>query len=264
MKKVISLFLAATVLCLTTSAMANPSTGSTVTGERNGVNTMPTSTSTAMPCFRPGDTINFTVSGLTSGEELTIISYKNGATPADANVQYINQYTVSGNQAVSYTIRNQVSGIYKLVLTGTQNNSSTFYYKVGREPSLQAMTGNGENSGTFTGNSGTPYVLHYDAPSNTYSIGFIGKITFENDSVNFSDIGAHPGFSITHGGTTKEYGFGLDINGVDNTDKTVANLDGLEIAGSYSFIYGVTVKGIPVGQQTGWTAQAVLDAAAAE
>ena len=114
MKKAISLFLVLSVLCFATSAMAAIG-NSGVTGSRNSVTTMPSDNSASMPGFRPGDTISFNVTGLTADNELTLISYKMGSESncSDSTVQYINQYTLTGTtQSVSYTIRNQASGIY--------------------------------------------------------------------------------------------------------------------------------------------------------
>ena len=267
MRKAISLFLAASVLCLATSALATPTTG-TVTGKRNSTSSMPTDAGSAMPCFRPGDTIGFTISNLTNGEELTLITYKNGATPSDSNVQYINQYTVSGNQPVSYTIRNQDSGIYKVVINGSTSRTQTFYYKVG-SADVYMLSGDGDGrlgtSSFVLDGPGTPYIIK-QASDGKWSVGFIGKVTIDSGDISLSDIGAKPGFSISHGGTTKNYGF---ESGTTNSGKTVANLDlkkmsDMEISGSYSFLYGMTIYNITNGSETGWTANAVLDTANAQ
>ena len=268
MRKAISLFLAASVLAFATTAMAAPTQSGSVTGTpgvRNSVTTFGNAANAAsMPCFRPGDTINFTLGNLTDGE-LTLITYKDGSAGSlsDSNVQYINQYTISGSttQAVNYTIRTQDSGVYVIKANDASGTVATFYYKIGNA-AMYTVNGNGEGSGSFGAEnaSGSPYILHYDAPSGTYSIGFIGKAVIDSGSVSLADIGAHPGFAITHGGTTKNYGFGLG----SNSGNAVSDLSSYEISGSYSYIYGITVKGITSGQQTGWTAQAVLDTANAQ
>lgn len=272
MRKAISLFLAASVLCLATSAMAVPSqsgdvsgtlnlsNGSTSTGTRNGVTGFGNAENAAsMPCFRPGDVIIFTIGNLTAGEELTLITYKNGETPSDSTVQYINQYTVSGTtQAVNYTIRDLTSGIYMLELNGGTSGKKTFYYKVG-DASVQVLDNDamdGRNHGTFKSGEGDPYIIK-QAGNGKWSVGFIGKVIVESGDITLGDIGANPGFSITNGSKTKKYGYGF------NGQKAVSALDATtkyEISGSYSLIYGLTMYNVTDGSQSSIKATAVLDA----
>lgn len=271
MRKAISLFLAASVLCLATSAMAAPTQSGVVSGMRNTTPTFGATSSDSMPSFRPGDTITFTIGSLTAGEELTLITYKNGASPSDSTVQYINQYTVSGTtQDVNYTIRDLTSGIYRLELNGGTNGTKTFYYKVG-SADVYMLSGDGDGRGRLGTNNfvlngpGNPYIIK-QASDGKWSVGFIGKVTIDSVDISLSDIGAKPGFSISHGGTTKNYGF---ESGTTNSGKTIANLDlkkmsDMEISGSYSFLYGMTIYNITNGDQAGWTANAVLDTANAQ
>ncbi len=265
MRKVISLFLAVAVLCLSTSAMAAPTAG-TVSGMRKSTNNTlqgSESSTSSMPCFRPGDTISFSVGSVVSGEELTVISYKNGETPDDTTVQYINQYTLSSSsQSISYTIRNLDSGVYMLKFTGSTSGSATFYYKIGNA-TVQVLDNDdkdGNGKGTFVTGYGDPYIMkQMDGVGGTWSIGFIGKVTVDSADVTLSDIGATPGFEITNGSKTHSYGFG------QTGQKTVANLESvtgnakLEISGSYSFIYGLTLYDVPNGTENSYTAQAVVD-----
>ncbi|MBR4723328.1 MAG: hypothetical protein IK072_01160, partial [Clostridia bacterium] len=245
MKKAISLFLAASVLCLTTSALADIETGTvTRTGGAiyNGKTTLQSdyNNKSNMPAFRPGDTINFDVTGVTSGKELTVISYKYGAESdglVDGEVQYINQYTLaSASQPISYKIREQASGVYKIVFNDTVNTVATFYYKVGNATAVML------NKGGQT--AGTPY-LSLQADDGTWSIGFLGKVTIDSADISLTDIGAHPGFTVTEsGGQTKTYAFGHGVN----SSKTVAGLQNTtqiaEVSGSYSFIYGLTIYNV--------------------
>ena len=264
MRKAVSLFLAAAVLCLSTSAMASPTAGSITSTVRNGDTSMPSSASSTstMPCFRPGDTITFNVSSLTSGEQLTVISYKEGSSASDSTVQYINQYTVSGDQTVSYTIRSQASGVYKLVFNGSVNGTANFYYKVGNA-TMKIINGNGNGGGSYVVNGpGSPYRIYQDPVSDNYSVGFIGKVTIDSGDISLMDIDANPGFEITEsGGKTHKYNFGSGVN----SGKTVANLNdlrgsGIEVSGSYSFIYGLTLYNITGSTSTSrFTATAVLD-----
>lgn len=245
MKKAISLFLAASVLCLTTSALADIGTGTvTRTGGDiyNGKTALQSdyNNKSEMPAFRPGDTINFDVTGVTSGKELTVISYKYGAESdglVDGEVQYINQYTLaSASQPISYKIREQASGVYKIVFNDTVNTVATFYYKVGNATARML------NKGGQT--AGTPYLSLQD-DNNTWSIGFLAKVNIDSADISLADIGAHPGFTVTEtGGQTKTYAFGL---GTNQTSKTVAGLqdtgfnETAEVSGGYSFIYGLTI-----------------------
>lgn len=257
MKRAISLFLALSMLCFATSAMADV-TNSGVTGSRNNLSTMPTAAnSNSMPCFRPGDTISFNVSGVTKDEELTVISYITGSASnlSDSTVQYINQYTLTGTtQAISYTIRDEASGIYAIKINDSVGSTvATFYYKVGRATAVLVQ---GQSSTVSAGTFGTPYRM-VQMPDGTWSIGFIGKVTLDSTVVNLMEMGATPGFTVkntSNSKTTKSY-FGQTGN------KAVIDLHGTkyEINGSRSFIYGLTVYNVPNGNQDNIQASVSLD-----
>lgn len=259
MRKAISLFLAASVLCLSTSAMAAPGT-SAVTGSRNSTTTMPTSTGSSMPCFKPGTTITFNVTNLTIGDEVTLITYKNGDTPSNSTVQYINQYTAEATtQGISYTIRSGLpQGIYELEINGG-GTVSKFYYKVGDATVVALHNSNRDgrtSGGTFNTGYGNPYIIK-QAENGTWSVGFVGKVTVGSGEITLSDLGANPGFAIKEGANTKKYGYGVGGN------KAVSALEGTtkyEVNGSYSFIYGLTMYNVENGHQNSITAEAVLDA----
>lgn len=276
MRKAISLFLAAAVLCLSTSALAAVGTEN-VDGMRNSEDTLysgysgGSARSLNMPGFRPGDTISFDVTGVTNGNEMTLICYKYGAESDgldNSEVIYINQYTLTASslEDIRYKIpASAASGIYKVVINDSSNPVANFYFKVGTA-TVGVLNGDGSGntstnrSADFIAGSGSPYIIK--KIGDTYSVGFVGKVTIESGDIRLQDIGANPGFAITQGSTTKKYGFGTNINGVNNTGKTVAGLDNLiEVGGSYSVIYGVTMYNVPDGSQNSITAQAVLDAA---
>ncbi len=265
MKKVISLFLAVAVLSVATTAMAAPTQSGSVSGNlRNGVTTFGATNSSSMPCFRTGDTITFTLGTLASGNELTVLTYKDGeaGSLSDSNVQYINQYTLdSTSKEISYTIRSQESGVYVLKANDSSGTVATFYYKIGSaEVSLVTKPGGVET--LVTGTPGDPYLIKQDS-SGKYSVGFLAKVTFNGTGADLEDIGAHPGFIVTNGTVTKNYGFGLGSNA---SSKTVAGLDAtnLEIAGNYSVLYGLTIYNVTAGDEDDMQATAVLDTTSAQ
>lgn len=269
MRKAISLFLAASVLCLSTSAMAAAPTisgnvGGSLTngdsGTRNNVVAFGNAEDAAnMPGFRPGDTIIFTVGSLTVGDEVTLITYKNGDTPSNSTVQYINQYTAeAATQAIRYTIRSGLTqGIYKLEINGG-GTVSNFYYKVGDATvlALHNADRDGNSHGTFSSGYGNPYIIK-QAENGTWSVGFVGKVTVGSGEITLGDIGANPGFAIKEGETIKKYGYGVDGN---KAVSTLQETTQYEVSGSYSFIYGLTMYNVTDGHETSITAEAVLDA----
>ena len=270
MKKAISLFLVLSVLSLATCAMAAPtvdnggvSNGSVsygrtttfFTGDVTGAGR-----TTPMPGFRPGEQIVFTAKTLTPGAQLTVISYKcenlsSGITLSDSNVQYINQYTISGNQEVRYTIRNTGAGIYCLKMNdAAYEDVATFYYKVG------------DVSTEMIPSDGTPYTK-VDYHDGTYSIGFIGKATISGSTnVALGDIVSGVGFTFTAPTT------GTDVNSnVNGATRTIAASDidtyfndlidsgDIELNGSYSVIYGMTIFHVPSVYKDSITATAVVN-----
>jgi len=263
MKKVISLFIAVAVLCLATSALATP-TASNVDGERNNQSSFGATNSGTMPCFRPGDTITFDLNSLASGE-VTLITYKDGSESSlsDSNVQYINQYTVtSGSSEVTYTIRDQASGVYVLKVNDASGTAATFYYKIGNATVTLIGKENGVTTTYNTSTPGTPYRIAQTKDGTSYSVGFLAKVTLDS-GVSLTEIGANPGFAVKKdSGAEKKYGFGVNnSNGADNSSKSVASLQdaAYELEGEYSFIYGLTIYNV-TSTSHGLTARAILDA----
>jgi hypothetical protein len=255
MRKIISAFLAIGMITLAASAASAASVES-VTGGRSsntGVIASPSTTST-MPCFRPGDTINFTVSSVTSGNELTVISAKYNETLSDSTVQYINQYTLSSSsQPVTYTIRDQADGVYEVKINDSVNTVATFYYKIGK-PVVTIEDANDLDSEAIV--SGTPYIIRQFG--STYSIGFVGRITLSGSVNNFQDVDAQPGFTVTDGSHTKTYL--LDSDKVDDLDAYLTSkASGLELGGNWSIIYGMTMYDIPAANVGDITASAAIN-----
>ena len=251
MRKAISLFLVAAVLCLSTTAFATVAT-SGVTGAKNGETSLNSTyngtggRTATMPGFRPGDTISFDVTGVTSGNEMTLICYKYGAESdglTSSEVSYINQYTLSDtSQEISYTIPAGSAGIYKVVINDSSSPVANFYYKVGAA-----------SAGLLNSREGTQYLIK-ETGSGTYSVGFLGQVTITDSEVRLQDIGANPGFTIINSasGKTKTYAFGLGTN----SGNTVADFDNFEVNGSYSYIYGLTIYNVPASDKDSFTATA--------
>lgn len=263
MKKAISLFLAVSALCFATSAMAVPTTNNLGGNVRNGVATLPTSNSN-MPCFRNGDTISFTVGSVTSGKELTLISYKDGDASA---VQYINQYTLSSaSQAVSYTIPDTATtGTYVIKINDEGGTAATFYYKVGN---IKVELIQEDYSVVVDPNYGDPYKIvkiTSGSHSGTYSVAFIGKVTVTGGGIGLTELGATPGFDIKDTSTNKHSTsrFGTSGNptvaafeaGVSDSTRSGKR----EIGGNWSFVYGLTIYNVTDGSQGNVKAKAVLD-----
>lgn len=254
MKKVISLFLAVSVLCFATSALAAPAMGSAGGDLRNNVTAFPGDSSLGMPFYKQGDTISFNVSGVTSGNRLTVISYKLGGEAeglVDSEVQYIEQVILgANNHNIEYVVRNQDSGIYAVRINDEEATAAVFYYAVG---DVTATMLKRETSDVL----GTPYLKLQD-DNGTWSIGFLGKVTIDSADITLANIGATPGFTVTEsGGETKSYAFGAGVN--ETAGKTVAGLEATrfadaEVSGSYSFIYGLTIYHVTDGHEENFSA----------
>lgn len=264
MKKAISILLAVMMLACATSAMADTDTSNLTNGYSNGTqynrntNTfVASSTSTSMmPCFRPGDTVKFDVTGAAVGDDITIVTYRlgQGGSLSDSTVQYINQYKAeAATQNVSYVVRNIASGVYQLDIKVGSNAVKQLYYKIGKVSATM-----------IPANGNTDAFVIREITGGTWSVGFVGKVTIDAGSISLADIGAKPGFAITIGGTTKKYNFGgsnggdsIGNLGVSDTsayrsgDKlqldathTSALSAGNELYGGYSFVYGMTVYNV--------------------
>ena len=264
MKKAISILLAITTLAFATSAMADTGTANLTNGKSNGVqynrNTnsfVASSTSTStMPCFRPGDTVKFDVTGAAVNDDITLITYELGQVNSLSNstLQYINQYKAEATtQNVSYVVRDLASGVYQLDIKVGSNAVKSLYYKIGNV-----------RAAMIPANGNTDAFIIRDNGDNTWSVGFVGKVMVDNNITTLADIGAEPGFAITIGGTTKKYNFGGTDGGDSIEDLAVADttayhsgdklqLDathtsaltaGSELYGGYSFVYGMTIYNI--------------------
>ena len=251
MKKAISLFLAVSVLCIATSAMAAPTTNSLGGNVRNGASSLPTAPSN-MPCFRNGDTISFTVSAVTSGKELTLISYKNGTTPSSSTVNYINQYTLATtSQDISYTIPSTAeSGTYIIKINDEEGTAATFYYKVGNiEVGLIHSRNESTNNGTYTTGQGSPYMIKYiesskNGHAGTWSVAFLGKVTVQGTATTLSELGAVPGFTVKKNSSASTYKTSK-FDGT-NGNPTVSELYDTkkQVNGNWSFVYALTIYNI--------------------
>ena len=255
MKKAISILLAVATMAFATSAMAATGTED-LDGNRNeSVTTFvanPASVS-SMPCFRPGDTVEFTINGISSGAEVTLVTYKYNQDLSNSTVQYINQYTAtSSTQAVSYTVRDLgagSSGVYQVDIKAGSNALVSFYYKIGK---VTASMVTGPSS--VTSRNAYAYAIQENyVPGGTYrqhrdwSVAFVGKVTIDSADITLADIGATPGFTIRNAsGVDKTYRFGEGVNSSVTTIGTYLPADS-EISGSYSFVYGMTIYGVSTG-----------------
>ena len=282
MKKVISILLAVMMLACATSAMADTGTSNLTNGYSNGTqynrntNTFVASSgsTSTMPCFRPGDTVKFDVTGAAVGDDITIVTYRlgQGGSLSDSTLQYINQYKATANtQNVSYVVRDiKPTGVYQLDIKVGSNAVKTLYYKTGNVDACMIPT---------PGNT-SAFVIR-EITGGTWSVGFVGKVTIDNNVTSLADIGAKPGFAITIGGTTKNYNFGGSNGGDPIEDLSLSNttayrsgdelqLDathasalsaGNELYGGYSFVYGMTVYNVDTyAHAAAITATALTDA----
>lgn len=148
MKRTISIMLAVAMLSFATSALADTtSTGTVENKTENKTFAVSPENTDSMPCFEPGDTVEFTVSGAKTGDDITLLSFKNGEEVADATVQYIDQYVATGStQDVVYTIRDLDEGVYNLKIKVEDNELYTVYYMVGAasEAKYGDVNGDGE------------------------------------------------------------------------------------------------------------------------
>ncbi len=253
MKKAISILLAVATMAFATSAMAATDGDVGTTANRKGTTAFVSNASlvSSMPCFRVGDTVTFDVSNLTSGKELTVITYKSGGSLSDSTVQYINQYTTTTSQTISYTVRDIDAGIYVLSINENGNKLSDFYYKIGT-PTVELITASPAISNT------SAYVM--EAYDGKWSIGFVGKVKVDTGAINIHEIAPNAGFKITANGVSKQVGFGMNTAGIaDNSSVSLEGQD-LEITGGYSVLYGLTMYDVPEAQKNAVTAEVKLDA----
>lgn len=250
MKKFISVLAAVCMLVATTSAFAQPTVGKLqadngVQGVRNNVDALSAQQNGDLPCFRPGDVLNFEISGLTSGRILTLISYKSGTGIELGNdtIQYIDQQVVEGSSSTSeaadakytvkYKIRDIDEGIYKIAMNANDSTGVlSFYYKVG-DPKI----------GLVKGTDDTPYYTMKQNSDGSYSIAFIGKVSLGSNDVSLTDAGIkNVGFTFTGTGdnTKKSHVSTLTANGLQEATNAK-----IEAEGSITYYYGLTMYGVP-------------------
>ncbi|MBR4173096.1 MAG: hypothetical protein IKR46_01850 [Clostridia bacterium] len=272
MKKVISLLLAIATLSFATSAMAAVGTNN-LSGYRNysAVTLADTSSTATMPGFRPGDTVEFEVTGANVGDDITLVTYVLDEELTDATVQYINQYTAdsNGKATVTYKVREGLpSGIYQIDIKAGSQATKTVYYKIGDVAAKMIAESNINNSDQITGaqalnKSAGPVKIENNGGK--YTIGFLGKVTVSSADVSLAEIGAKPGFTITGNGKTKSYNFREGINATRTPGETLAQdavaAADIEIDGEYSFVYAMTIYNISnESVANGFTATALTDA----
>ncbi len=235
MAKFISALIAICALSVNITAFAATSDGNLQVPSRNDIETLGASVtdSSALPAFRPGDTLQFNVSALTTSKELGLISYKYNATLSDSTVQYFNQYTVdSSTKTISYKIRDIADGIYKIVLNGNDGTAvANFYYKVGN-PQVSIVKGNGGTTNYYASQA-----FPQEDGSTKYSIAFLAKLTMSGNDVSLQDAG------INSAGLE----FNINENKVvrDLTAEQISELLSGEIGGTATVYYGLTMYKVP-------------------
>lgn len=255
MKKLISVLLTVCAIAANTSALADtvsPSAGE-LDNSRNNIQILSTTEEGSLPGFRPGDTLKFNVSNVTSGKQLTLISYKYGDNMELGNntVQYINQYTLDANsKTIEYKVRDIQEGIYNIVINANDGSKvATFYYKVGN-PKVNIVT---------PGETSTYYKSQKNADG-TYSIAFIGSATLGSNEVSFGDTGIETlGITVKHDKGSATSAFSKNID-----DVIKVYWDSLETEGSLTFYYGLTVYNVPEAEINNITAEAVETLVATE
>lgn len=268
MKKVISLLLAIATLSFATSAMAAVSVSEPGGDVRNSGTVFAGTSSTAtMPGFRPGDTVTFTITGANVGDDITLVTYVLNNELTDSTVQYINQYTADsvGAATVTYKVRTGLpSGIYQIDIKVANQSVKTVYYKIGDVTAKMIAASNIDGSDHITGaRSVGEYVAPVRIENNggKYTIGFLGKVTVSAANISLAELGAKPGFTITNGSKTKSYNFKEGNNSSKTPGSTLADDSAVEIDGSYSFVYAMTIYNIASESAANeFTATAITDA----
>lgn len=247
MRKLVSTLIAVCAVAVNVNTFAAPTPGDLVNSSRNGKTELVNTTLALadLPTFRANDIIKFDVSGLRSGKHFTLISYKVDEKDLTNNsVQYINQYTLTGDShTIEYRVRDISEGIYQITLNANSDEPddvATFYYKVGT-PKVELIPAE----------EGKYYIRFQDNKNGTFSVAFVAKATIGTADVSFSEAGVAS--------------FGLDVNlGKDSSGNDVirtekfegsideivtkfleTNKDNIEINGSYTIYYGLTVYNIP-------------------
>lgn len=216
MKKLISVLLAVSALALSTSAFA---AAPTVSSRNEKATAFAEATAGTLPCFRNGDTVTFTLSGVTG--TVTLLSSKADATSVDNNsIQYINQYTKDSdnNVSVTYKIRELTNGTYKLLIKDGEATVAEYYYNVANPTANVLTTANGSTTLSDDGNG---------------KLGF--GVVVSTNGASFADSGAGMKFTLTDENNqkyTQEY-----------TGSWMNLFLGTEVGGNANVFYGLEVTG---------------------
>ncbi|MBO5060085.1 MAG: hypothetical protein J6C82_04145 [Clostridia bacterium] len=234
MKKLVSVVLAA--LVMTFSATAFAAEAGELSSSRNSVTTLAGEvTASSIPGFRPTDTLLFNLSGLTTENQMTLISYKVNSEGVEADldnttIQYINQYTLDADtKEIKYTIRDIEEGIYKIVINdGT--TTLNYFYKVGN-PQIELIRGAND----------TDYITKEEyTEDGVYSIAFVAKASL-GPNVSFEEVGiSDVGFYVENtAAENKNYTATL------TNEKLTELYKAVETDGDCNIYYGVTIYNIP-------------------
>ncbi len=261
MKKLALVLCTVMAICCAGSAFAATSDGTLQEGStiRNSNTVLQGSVENkaAMPCFRAGDTLNFKVTNLSAGTQLTVISYKVSGDIKNETVQYIDQRTITDTtDTIKYVIRNIEQGIYKVAVKDSNNTVYDLYYKVGT-PKVELVNGTDETANETT----NYYVKRSEDNGETYLVGFMGKVNMGSTDVSLTDAGVKKlGFKFTANGVEQ---FGnlteADIEKIDADVK--AKISDYEVNGAYSVYFIQTIYGVPSNEISNITAVPTLDGA---
>lgn len=245
MKKAISILLAVATLAFSTSALADK--GATVNTSRNkSANAALPIEPSSMPCFRVGDTITITATGLADVDDLTVISYKDAVSPtlSDSTIQYINQYNLDATtKLIRYKIRNIETGIYHLDIIDDAGKVS-FYYTIGKVDADILP-----NPSRNPGDNVQAYEA-YQPDGDKWSVGFVAKISIDYyDGGNISDLAILPGIRLSDTTDSK----------LSQMAAAITSSDAYEVGGEATYLYGVTVYNVTNGAQDDITAEAVTE-----
>ncbi len=245
MRKLVSALIVICAMAVNVNTFAAPIVGD-LDSSRNSKTELVSDSSdkSSLPTFRVNDIIKFDVSGLQAGNQFTLISYKvNEEDLTDSSVQYINQYTLeSATQPIEYKVRDISDGIYQITLNannGEDDDIATFYYKVGT-PKVDLICTDAAN--------GKYYTKIQKNSDNTYSVAFVAKATIGTADVTFSEAGVDSlGLEVKLSENAEPIVQKFDDGKIDEIVKSFleTNKDNVEIAGSYTIYYGLTVYNIP-------------------
>lgn len=259
MKKLIAFLMAGSMLAASSTVLAANTYGGALEDGYTGRNENTSLVSsvdntTLMPCFRAGDVLKFDITGLTQNNTLTLISYKASAQSlSNTNIQYINEYKLTGTtQEVTYTIRDNDQGIYKLAFNDGTGDVATFFYKVATPVFA-----------TLEGENGEQYVAKSDAYTvdgvASYTIGFVGTVKIgTEDGITLKDAGVNNlGFKITANGKALTFGLLDQADGDTTEEEGFLSAAGDIEASEIIYYYGVEMAGVPGTETENIDAEAV-------